>query len=164
MKKLVLPDIITLEEFNGVFAEFYEAVYLIFKNDFVVSKPIYRGKRLRLKKYPYIDGKEYTFYHFTHDGNVEHKRLPNLRRMERIGYPRPMIDSSTDPILKVWRNKRKNKERILIFHEEEKYLVVLEDRHDYILPWTAYYVEYKNRIRKLLKEYNDYIKTETASQ
>jgi len=163
MKDLVLPEIIELNDFGGNFHNYYEAVYEIFKNDFVNNKPVYRGKRLALKKHPYIDGKEYTFYHFTHDGKIETDRKPNMRRMERIGFPKPIIDNSTHSDLKVWRNKRKNKERILILHEQEKYLVVLEDRKEYILPWTAYYIEYKNKIRRLLKEYEAYKKAETAS-
>ncbi|MBT3210197.1 MAG: hypothetical protein HN704_00820 [Bacteroidetes bacterium] len=162
MEVLNLPEIITLEEFEGNFPSFYEAVYDIFKSDFVNTKPIYKGKQLRLKAHPYIEGKEYTFYHFTHEGNIECDRKPNLRRMERIAFPRPMIDNSEHSELKVWRNKRRNKERILILHEEEKYIVVLEDRKNYILPWTAYYIEHNNKIRRLIKEYELYIKTETA--
>ncbi len=162
MAGLVLPDLITLEEFGGDFESYYEAVYKVFRRDFVESKPIYRGKKLRLKAHPYIDGKEYTFYHFTHDGDIETDRLPNFRRMERIGFPRPIIDNSTHTQLIVWRKKVKSKRRILILHVEEKYLVVLEERKDYILPWTAYYIEYENKIRRLLREYETYIKTETA--
>ncbi len=163
MEELILPDIIELSGFGGDFYAYYEAVYEIFKNDFVINKPIFQGKRLALKAHPYFDGKEYTFYHLTHDGVIENDRKPNMRRMERIGFPKPIIDNSTHRNLKVWRNKRKNKERILILHEQEKYLVVLEDRKDYILPWTAYYIEYNNKIRRLLKEYENYKNAETAS-
>ena len=162
MKELILPDIIALEDFGGNFSLFLEAVYQIFKTDFVETKPTYAGKKLRLKSHPYIDGKEYTFYHFTHDGDIETERLPNLRRMERIGFPRPIIDYSTDSVLKVWKVKRGTKDRILILHEQEKYLVVLDDRKDYILPWTAYYIENGSRVNRYIKEYEAYIKTKTA--
>ena len=64
-----------------------------------------------------------------------------------------MIDFSNDEDLKVWRNKRGTSERILILHLAEKYLVVLEDRKDYILPWTAYLIEDDSRLRRLLREY-----------
>ena len=148
---LQLPDKITLEEYGGDFSSYLEAVYAIFRRDFVDSRPVFEGTRLGLKKHPFIDGKEYTFYHFTHDGDIEKERLPNLRRLERISFPRPMIDNSTHPFLKVWRNKRGTNERILIFHEDESYLIVLEDRGDFILPWTAYLVEYKNRRIKLME-------------
>jgi len=157
-----LPDKITLVEFGGSFESFHKAVYEIFKKDFVDSKPTFEGKKLKLKKYPIVDDKEYTFYHFTHDGENEDERQPNLRRMERIGFIKPMINNSKSEKLKVWRNKRGTKERILIYHEEESFLVVLEDRGEYILPWTAYYVEHNFRRKKLLAEYDEYIKTKTA--
>ena len=159
---LQLPDKITLEEYGGDFSSYLEAVYAIFRRDFVDSRPVFEGTRLGLKKHPFIDGKEYTFYHFTHDGDIEKERLPNLRRLERISFPRPMIDNSTHPFLKVWRNKRGTNERILIFHEDESYLIVLEDRGDFILPWTAYLVEYKNRRIKLMEEYLAYKKAKAA--
>lgn len=160
--RIELPPIITLEEYSGDIVNYLEAVYTIFRRDFVDSKPKYRNKRLGLKKYPLISDKEYTFYHMTHKGNIETERTPDLRRCERIAYPKPLIENSISTSLKVWKNKRGTKVRILIFHEEESYLVVLEDRGSYILPWTAYIVEYKNKKQRLLKEYEAYINAETA--
>lgn len=52
-----------------------EAVYEIFKEGFVTTKPAFGGVRLRLKRYPLANGKEYTYYHFTHSGNVETKKV-----------------------------------------------------------------------------------------
>lgn len=157
-----LPALILLSDYKGVFKDFFEAVYLLFVRDFVNSKPTYRSQVLQLKSHPFIDGKEYTFYHFTHDGKIEAERLPNIRRMERIAWPRPIIINSPDADLKVWENKRGNKTRILILHEKESYLVILEKRKKYILPWTAYLVDYPNQKERLLKEYEEYLKTKTA--
>ena len=162
MKKLILPSLICFEDYNGNFALYNEKVYAVFKDDFVKNRPIFQGKKLALKAHPLIDGKEYTYYHFTHSGNIEIERVPDLRRMERIGFPKPIIDFSDNENLKVWRNKRGTSERILILHETEKYLVVLEDRKDYILPWTAYLVEDSSRLCKLLAEYQNYIKKQES--
>ena len=74
-------------------------------------------------------------------------------------WPAPMINQSEHPYLKVWENTRGNKTNVLIFHEDEGYLVVLRKAKDYILPWTAYLVTYKSRKEKLLKEYEAYIKS-----
>jgi len=156
-KQLTLPKLILFEDYKGNFTLYNEAVYAIFKNDFVKNRPIFQNKKLALKAHPLIDGKEYTYYHFTHSGNIETERIPDLRRMERIGFPKPMIDFSDDSNLKVWRNKRGTNERILILHETERYLVVLEDRKDYILPWTAYLIEDDSRLKRLLAEYLCYI-------
>lgn len=157
-----LPEIICLEDFGGDINTYLEEVYAIFKRDFVDSKPTFEGTRLGLKKHPEVAGKAYTFYHMTHTGKQEDDREPDLRRCERIGFPRPMIDNSNHPYLKVWRKNHKGHNRILIYHEEEEYLVVLEDRGQYILPWTAYLVTYKNQRRRLMEEYEAYKNAETA--
>ncbi|MAZ26590.1 MAG: hypothetical protein CL868_05860 [Cytophagaceae bacterium] len=157
-----LPDRIYLDDYKGDFSTYLDAAYAIFRNDFVVSKPIYRGVRLGLKRYPLHFNKECTFYHLTHEGNDENNRIPNMRRIEMIGFPRPIIDNSENNELKVWRNRRGNKTRILLFYEAEDYLVVLDDRGKYILPWTAYIVTTNHKRRKLIKEYEEYINAKTA--
>lgn len=154
-----LPNLIELDEFNGDFLKYLEAVYECFKRDFIINRPIFRGVRLGLKKYPLFQEKEATFWHMTSKGEDEANREPDLRRMERISWPAAMINKSEHPYLKVWENTRANKTNILIFHEEENYLVVLRKAKDYILPWTAYLIEYKSRKEKLLKEYEVYIKS-----
>ncbi|TCO06970.1 hypothetical protein [Natronoflexus pectinivorans] len=163
-----LPDIIELNEYRGNFSLFLEAIYNVFKKDFVTSKPSFKGVRLGLKKFPLVEGKEYTFYHMTHKGDIENERIPDFRRMERIAWPRPMIDNSGDECLKVWRNIRRGnggtKNRILILHETERYLVVLDDRGDYILPWTAFLIEGNRQLQKYLKEYEAYRTAEAAKK
>jgi hypothetical protein len=154
----LLPDLILLENFQGNIAVYLEQVYQIFYRDFVISKPVFRGKKLGLKKYPIVEGREYTFYHMTHQGDIENNREPDLRRMERIPFPRPIIDNSENKYLKVWKNKRGRDTRILIWHEKEKYLTVLTERDDYILPWTAYLVTKSHQEKKLMDEYEAYIK------
>lgn len=158
-KYLYLPNLIMLNEFGGNFQEYLEAVYECFKQDFIVQRPVFRGTRLGLKKYPLSQDKEATFWHMTSEGADEATRIPDLRRMERIKWPALMINRSEHPYLKVWENSRRNKTNILIFHEDEGYLVVLRKAKDYILPWTAYLVEYDFRREKLLKEYKAYIKS-----
>jgi len=162
MEVFELPELIELNDFGGNFNAYLEAIYEIFKTDFVKSKPVFQGKRLGLKKYPLIEEKEYTFYHMTHEGDIENNRIPDLRRMERISWPRPMIDNSEHNYLKVWRNIRRGKggtrNRILILHEAVKYLVILDDRKDYILPWTAYLIKGSRQLQKHLQEYENYKK------
>lgn len=151
-----LPEIVTLEQYGGDILAYIEGVYQIFKNDFCDNRPVFEGKRLGLKKHPYINGKEYTFYHLTHQGSDENDREPDLRRMERIPWPAPMINDSTHEYLKVWRKKHGSKNRIKILHEKEGYIVILEDRGDFMLPWTAYLITYPNRMRRILKEFSEY--------
>ncbi len=162
-KTFELPNLILLEDYRGNIQTYFEEVYNVFNKDFVRSKPTFQGVRLGLKKYPIIEGKEYTFYHMTHSGDIENDREPDLRRMERIPFPRPIIDNSVHIDLKVWKNQRGTETRILIWHEKEEYLVILAQRKDYILPWTAYLVLQKHRKEKLMKEYSDYLKSENRT-
>ena len=105
-------------------------------------------------------GKEATFWHMIQEGGVEEERTPDFRRCERIRWPKPIIERNTDPAVKVWRNQRGREERVCLWLAQESYLVILADRGDYILPWTAYLVEQPHRQRKLQREYEEYWRTQ----
>lgn len=148
-----LPALEELTDHRGDFSRYLEAIYQIFCVDFVESKPMFEGKRLGLKRHPIIQGKEATFWHMISEGNDEAERLPNLRRCERIRWPRPIIENAADTALKVWREPNGSGHRVLIWFAEAEYLVVLDERKDYILPWTAYPVEREHQQRKLEKRW-----------
>lgn len=155
---LVLPPLVLLEDFGNNWEAYFEAIYLYFCRDFVTSKPNFENKRFALKRYPLQKGKEATFWHLISEGEVEVERLPDLRRCERIRWPRPMIEAIKTGKVKWWRNVRKAETRILIALEDFSYLVVLADRGEYVMLWTAYCVEYDHRRRKLQDEYKNYWK------
>ena len=113
-----------LEDYQSNWDEYLEAIYQFFCQDFVTSKP-----------------------------NFEDERLPDLRRCERIRWPHPMIEAVKSKYVKCWKNKRKEEERIVIALEDFSYVVVLADRGEYILLWTAYCVEQEHRRQKLRREY-----------
>ncbi|EPA0351957.1 hypothetical protein AAIH29_02590 [Pseudomonas aeruginosa] len=144
-----LPALEDLTDYGGDFSRYLEAIYQIFCADFVESKPMFEGKRLGLKRHPIIQGKEATFWHMISEGNDEAERLPDLRRCERIRWPRPIIENASDTALKVWREPNGSGHRVLIWFSEAEYLVVLDERKDYILPWTAYPVEREHQQKKL---------------
>jgi len=99
-------------------------------------------------------GKEATFWHMIQKGTIEEDRTPDLRRCERIRWPKPIIEHDADTAIKVWANQRRGEQRICLWLEQEDYLVILADRGKYILPWTAYMVKQPHRQRKLQKEYD----------
>lgn len=148
-----LPELVTLESFGGNWQEYFEQVYQYFHQDFVASKPVFRGKRLGLKRHPEYDGKSATFWHMISEGKQEEERLPDIPRCERIRWPRPIIENVRDSALKVWAEKRNGSKRIHIWFEQEGYLVVLDDRRDFILPWTAFYIEREHQRRKYNKRF-----------
>ena len=156
MKPVWLPELILMESFGGNWEHFLAAVYSVFEQDFIRTKPAFRGKRLGLKRYPERDGKSATFWHMTTTGEVEAEREPDVQRCERICWPKPVIENSTAPELKVWAEPNGKNQRIHIWFEDESYLVVLDDRRDYILPWTAFFIEREHQRKKYNKRWERY--------
>jgi len=151
-----LPSLVLFSDYEGNWDIYLDAIYSFFKADFVDSKPVFQGRRLGLKRHPVEYGKEATFWHMIQEGAAEEDRTPDFRRCERIRWPRAIIENDTDSAIKVWRNKRGREKRVCLWFEYDSYLVVLADRGDYILPWTAYPVEMAHQQQKLQKEYEKY--------
>lgn len=146
-----LPDLVCLQDYNGNWQRYFDEIYRLFCVDFVDGKPIFRGQRLGLKRYPEYNGKSATFWHMISEGSLEAEREPDLRRCERITWPRPHIENDSASTVKIWAEKRGSDKRIHIWHEQAEYLVVLNKRKDYLLPWTAYTVERTHEKIKLNK-------------
>lgn len=149
-----LPQLITLKDCEGEWKKYLEVIYAIFHRDFVASKPTYAPKRFALKRHPEYDGKAATFWHLISEGPVEEQRTPDMRRCERIAWPKPIIEAIDDESVRVWRNKRGRNDRILIAVEDFSYVVILDDRKDFVLLWTTYFLEQPNRRRKMEREYD----------
>lgn len=146
-----LPPLMTLSDSGGDWSRYVQAIYEAFRGDFVMHHPLFEGRRCGIKRHPVIDRKEAAFWHLISEGKVEADRLPDLRRCERIRWPRPMIERS--PIdVRVWRSERKGDQRIVIALDDFSYVVVLADRGEYVILWTAYCVEETHRREKLRRE------------
>jgi hypothetical protein len=157
-----LPPLVLFEDYGGNWNRYVEALYKYYKQDFVDSSPSFRGIRMARKRKPLEQGKEATFWHLISEGKTEEDRLPDLRRCERIRWPRPIIEHVDEPVIKIWENKRKRETRICIWFEGVEYLVVLAARRGYVLLWTAYPVTRPHTKKKLQKEYETYIKANAA--
>ena len=157
-----LPPLVCLEDYKGDWPKYIEALYQYFKADFIQSKTRFNSKQVGLKRYPLLDGKEATFWHMTSKGKVETERIPDLRRCERIRWPRPMIEHHFEKEIKCWPNRHKGENRIVIWFYEQDYVVILADRNDYVILWTSYMVTHDHERRKLQKEYEGSKKADAA--
>jgi len=151
-----LPPLICLADFGGDWPRYEDALYEIFCRDFKRDLIYFQGQPLGLKRYPIPGGKEATFWHLTSEGAIEARRTPDLRRCERIAWPRSVIEQAADPDLKVWENERRGERRVCLWLEAESYLVVLARRDGYVLPWTAYLVLHEHRKKKLQREFEEF--------
>lgn len=157
MKPSWLPDALQYSDFNGEWDRFLATVYQIFEHDFKQSRPSYEGRTV-VHDTKIEDGKEAAFWHITSsiDRNTR-DRVPDLRRCERIPWPRPMIEHPNDDALAVWKNKRKRDTRVLLWLEKLDYLVVLTETSRTIVIVTAYCTDRKHTRTKLRKERERYL-------
>ncbi|MBN1579458.1 MAG: hypothetical protein JXA89_02055 [Anaerolineae bacterium] len=157
-----LPPLVLLNNYDGDWDRYVEAIYDYFEQDFVNETPYFQENKVVIKRHPYYQGKEATFWHLISEGRIEDDRLPDLRRCERIRWPRPFIEHNNDRVIKVWKNKRGTQTRVCLWFEDQDYMVVLAERKGYVILWTAYPVTRSHRKRKLRQEYEAYIKANAA--
>lgn len=152
-----LPPRVCLNDFDGNVGEYLDALYNRFCDDWIHHPPAaFRGKRLGLKRHPLFQGREATFWHFITEGAVEAERLHNLRRCECIGWPRAMLDAVGTDRVRCWDQPGRgagNDTRVAIALLDFSYLLVLSERTDYVLPWTAYCVDQFHQRQKLREEW-----------
>ncbi|MFP5260848.1 MAG: hypothetical protein ACLGJB_02950 [Blastocatellia bacterium] len=152
-----LPALVTFGSCGGDWGRYVEKIHGCFQRDFLQPELTFDGQPLRLRKQPYVRGKEASFWHLVSTGNIEEDRYPDLRRCERIGWARAVIDNATDSCIKRWENERGVHTNICLWLESENYLVILGKRSGYVLLLTAYVV-HGFKSRKLEQEYQEYIR------
>lgn len=153
-----LPELILLNDYNGDWERYEEALYKFYSKDFIENKPIFENKKLRIKRHPKLKGKDATFWHIIQEGKIEAEKVPNLRRCERIRWPKPIIEHIDNGEIKTWENERRGEKRVCIWLENIEYLVILARRKNFTLFWTAYPTPHSHMKRKLNQEFKSYIK------
>lgn len=165
-----LPPIISNP---GNWNDYLELLYKCFRQDFVLSKPRFGNKRVNLKRHPEVKDKEATFWHFIQEAEdsktpkSEEARLPSFRRCERISWPKPVMEEFSEMNhengrIVWWKTERQSfrgkVKRYVLALPDFSYVVIIDDREDYVLPWTQFPVEYSTQREKLRKEFKAYWK------
>lgn len=143
-----LPEIVCLADHGGQWEAYIEAVFSIFHRDFIQMHPRLRGCPVTCRRDPVFDGKEAGFWHCVSEGKDEANRIPDLRRCERIGWIRAVIENPSAPQVEMWRC-RKNRGWRTYLWLNESYLIVLGDRHRYYQLITAFCTDRGHTIRRL---------------
>ncbi|HYI07638.1 MAG TPA: hypothetical protein VEK57_01085 [Thermoanaerobaculia bacterium] len=153
-----LPELIPLSDYGGDFHRYVEAVYRIFRRDFVLSQPLFRGRRCYCDTRMDTDGKEAGFWHVVTEGSIESERMPALRRCERIAWPRAIVEAADTPLVNIWEAERRRpgkgrQVRLSLAPSDFSYLVVIRaTSHAYVLV-TAFYLEHEHQRKKKRREY-----------
>lgn len=155
---MFLPELIKLNDYEGRWPEYVEALYNLFSQDFKIVGINYEGKRVGFISLPLYQGKEFSFWHMITEGKIEEERIPDIRRCERIKWPKFIIENSSNKKVKVWVSKKRNKKgklknRVCFAVGDFDYFVVIEIRKDVYIFCTAYPVLRHGR-RKIREDYN----------
>lgn len=149
-----LPELVELSRCRGDWQAYVELLYACFREDFIDSVPQFPHRRWAMKRYPEYKGKEATFWHIISEGDDEAERLPDLRRCERIRWPRSIIDAFQSQRVRAWEQRRRGERRIVLALPDFSYVVVLADRGSYVLLWTAFNVDRAHQRRRYEREYH----------
>ena len=164
MKCNKVPKLVELEQYNGSYSEYEDEVYNIYNETLGElldeNKLYWEGKKIVQKKHPIYKNRPGTFWHIISSGKDEASREPDLRRYERIAWPGFILNYCKENCknILVWKNKRKTSNRVLIWCRDIEYLVVLDERKEFYIFWTAYPIEHSHTKEKLMREYKEYIK------
>ncbi len=158
-----LPSRINFSLFRGDISAYYDALYKIFKRDFIDNEVTYLGKRVDIIHEKYFEGRERSFWHLISEGGHDEERIVYNVRSSYVPYAKALImDTVADcPDYKTWVkfHDRSGKNRHYIWCCRENYLVILEDRNAFFKLITAYPVE-EYKIKKYENEYKKH-KTKT---
>jgi hypothetical protein len=150
-----LPPLQTLPDFGGDWSVYIEETYRRFRHDFVAFPVTLEGRRCLAGRDIGPDGKELTFWHIVSEGPEERTRTPDLRRCERISWPRALIEAmdAGSEHVRWWRTTRGRDRRLVIALEDFSYVVVLSERPTYFVLITAYAAEREHERVRLRRQY-----------
>ncbi|WP_295392003.1 hypothetical protein [uncultured Thiodictyon sp.] len=131
-----------LEVFGGDCATYEDHLYDIDMDTLVRNPVAFRGLTVKCQYRPATTNKGFGFWHLIAEGPKEEERTPDLRRCERIRWVAWLIGNAEAAGIRWWKSRRGRAVRIVIWIESEQFAVVLEERSDYFLLKTAYWVKH----------------------
>lgn len=148
-----LPPLLRLQDFNGNWQKYIDAVFAIFYRDFLENRAHFSGKPVACRGQPLVKGKEEGFWHCVSEGPFEDQRLPDLRRCESIPWIKAILSQQQAPEVQVWYARKRREMRAYVWYREE-YLIVLGVRKSYFQLITAFCTD-RAHTRKRLRAQRD---------
>lgn len=145
-------SLILMADHDNSWSKYIEAVYTAFRRDFIDSQPKFRGGWVRCRRDPLFDQKEAGFWHCVQEGADEDQRTPDIRRCERVGWIRKLIEMDGNTEIDSWQTGKRGDLRQYLWMDEA-YLVVLGSRGNG--RWqliTAFCTDRQHTVKKLQKE------------
>jgi len=164
------PELVMLNDYGGNYDNYENALLEVYETDLWKGGLTFDGLNVRPRVHQRYEfnGKtlDWTFAHFTSRGEIEEDRELDLRRCERIGFIKPIIDNAHLDCVKVWQNSRpdkynKPKISVVLWCECVNVKIVLTKingkQGDYYVVTTFYLVSSANKIQSHNDEYDEYV-------
>ena len=153
-----------LEIFDGDLShwkKYLDQVYQAFLESLVNADIYFRGLKINVRYKPETEEKHYSFWHLVSESSNQKKyneedRIPDLARCERIRWIGWVISQAENEGFKWWENKRYGGTNVVIWDEENDFVVILSKRNNYYLLKTAYTKINSHRKDSFEKEYMDF--------
>jgi hypothetical protein len=153
-----LPSLIGMSDFGNDWDAYLEELYRIYLAEIVNGKLLFNGLPIRVQFRPMSHGKGFGFWHLISEGKTEEDRVPDPRRCERVHWISWVIRNiEINKNIKWWKNKRGADIRVVLWHRDEKFVVVLAERKEYYLLRSAYPVN-SRRERTFQREWQEFWK------
>jgi hypothetical protein len=134
-----LPALFLLEAFGGHWERYENALYGLYLDDMANAGLTFRGSPIQYQFRPLVSGKGFGFWHLITEGPDEHTRTPDMRRCERIPWiPWMIVNAEKDLGVLWWENQRGSSTHVVLWLEQEDFVVVLAKRSGYFLLKSAY--------------------------
>jgi len=167
-----LPKTISINDFNGDWNLYNNELYKIFVNDFIDTPLHFKNKKVQTRINPKQNNYEHAFVHLTcetmKDGITLNDRIPDFKRCERIAWNRKIIENypciyNCDKCHKLlyYEEYYKNTIRISLVFYDVRFKVILEERKNYYLLITGYYIKYDRVLNKELNKIKKYLQQKT---
>lgn len=153
-----LPDIITLESVGGDWDRYLEAIYQEFVDCVATANLTFRELPLSCPRKPEFNGMHYSFWHLITEDlertRNDEDRTPDMRRCERVSWLAHILSHADDPEagIKCWENRRGSNTHVVLWVEEESFVIILAKRKTYYVLKTMY-CHGKRKGENLLKEW-----------
>ncbi len=92
----------------------------------------------------------------------EETRQLETAKASRIRWPKAMMEKcpsgkpTVDSEVVWWKQRHRKSIRIYVALSDFSYVVVIDERKEFVLPWTAFPVEFKNQRRRRKQHFEEY--------
>lgn len=144
-----------LADTNGTWEQIQDRLYQIFNHDFRKKGCSFNGQKVMWDTRKLEDNFDEGFWHLiTKENSSTRVREFDPPRAKRLPWCKPIIESSTNSDVKLWKYKEKGRKNIYLWLEHFDYVVIIQDRGKVVFLVTAYFVEGESSRRNLRKKYD----------